>query len=202
MAYQLEGSLVEVCTCNVLCPCWVGEDPDGGACDAVVAWQINQGTINGLDVSGLTLANLLHVPGNFLKGNVRAAIYVDDAASPQQQEALVNVWTGKLGGPLADVAQLFSEIVAVERASISFEVHQGKGRLTIGQVAAAELVPFQGPTGQPTVIQDTPTLPTGAPGLPAYVGKAPTFKMSAPNLGLNLDLQNHSAVQSGFRYVA
>ena len=31
--YQLEGSLLEVCSCNVLCPCWIGEDPDGGACE-------------------------------------------------------------------------------------------------------------------------------------------------------------------------
>src|SRR3990172_3889334 len=36
MAYNLEGSLLEVCTCNVICPCWVGEDPDGGACDGLI----------------------------------------------------------------------------------------------------------------------------------------------------------------------
>ena len=35
MAYQLEGRLLEVCTCDMLCPCWVGEDPDGGTCDGV-----------------------------------------------------------------------------------------------------------------------------------------------------------------------
>ena len=28
--YQLEGTLLEVCSCDVLCPCWIGEDPDGG----------------------------------------------------------------------------------------------------------------------------------------------------------------------------
>ena len=28
MAYHLEGSLLEVCDCRVLCPCWIGEDPD------------------------------------------------------------------------------------------------------------------------------------------------------------------------------
>ncbi len=27
--YQLEGRLLEVCSCDVLCPCWVGRDPDG-----------------------------------------------------------------------------------------------------------------------------------------------------------------------------
>ena len=42
MAYELEGKLLEVCTCNVLCPCWVGEDPDGGTCDGVLSWHIDQ----------------------------------------------------------------------------------------------------------------------------------------------------------------
>ena len=30
MAYRLEGSILEVCTCSAICPCWVGQDPDGG----------------------------------------------------------------------------------------------------------------------------------------------------------------------------
>ena len=28
MGYRLEGDLLEVCDCKVLCPCWIGEDPD------------------------------------------------------------------------------------------------------------------------------------------------------------------------------
>jgi hypothetical protein len=27
MPYHLEGRLLEVCDCRVLCPCWIGEDP-------------------------------------------------------------------------------------------------------------------------------------------------------------------------------
>ena len=56
MSYHLEGSLLEVCNCNVLCPCWVGEDPDRGTCDAAQAWRIDRGTIDGLDVSGRIIA--------------------------------------------------------------------------------------------------------------------------------------------------
>ena len=37
MAYHLEGRLLEVCNCRVLCPCWIGEDPDFGTCDTIVA---------------------------------------------------------------------------------------------------------------------------------------------------------------------
>src|SRR3972149_1247246 len=36
MAYQLEGRMLEVCTCKAVCPCWVGEDPDGGTVAVLV----------------------------------------------------------------------------------------------------------------------------------------------------------------------
>ena len=94
MAYQLEGRLLEVCTCNILCPCWIGEDADNGTCDAVNAWHVDKGTVEGVDVSGLTLVLLASIPGNVLEGNWKGVIFVDDAATDEQQEALLNVWTG------------------------------------------------------------------------------------------------------------
>ena len=47
MAYDIEGKLLEVCTCNVLCPCWVGEDPDGGVCESALAWHMDKGLDRG-----------------------------------------------------------------------------------------------------------------------------------------------------------
>ncbi len=76
MSYQLEGRLLEVCDCNVLCPCWVGEDPDNGTCDAVVAYHIDKGTVDGMDVSGRTLAFVTHIPGNLFQGNWKLVVYV------------------------------------------------------------------------------------------------------------------------------
>ena len=58
MGYQLEGRLLEVCNCRVLCPCWIGEDPDFKTCDTIVAWHFDTGTINGVDVSDRTIALL------------------------------------------------------------------------------------------------------------------------------------------------
>ena len=106
MGYQLEGKLLEVCDCNILCPCWVGEDADNGTCDAVLAYHIDQGKIDGVDVSGLTLGLLGHIPGNIMQGNWRIAAFVDDKASPQQEEAILSVYTGKEGGPVADLVKL------------------------------------------------------------------------------------------------
>ena len=71
MAYELEGKLLEVCDCNILCPCWVGEDPDGGTCDAIVAWHVDKGTVDGVDVSGHTLVRWLTSPAIFFRATGR-----------------------------------------------------------------------------------------------------------------------------------
>ena len=129
MAYDLKGSLLEVCTCEIICPCWVGADPDGGKCEGTMAWHFESGDINGVDVSGLTLGMVANIPGNVLNGNWRAVVYVDENASAEQEEALLSVFTGKEGGPVADMAALVGEVVAVERAAIEFRAEDDdKGR--------------------------------------------------------------------------
>ncbi len=198
MAYRLEGRLLEVCTCDVLCPCWVGADPDGGTCDGTLSWHFDKGKIDGVDVSGLTLAILCHIPGNILKGNWRAVVFMDEKASPQQEEAILNAFTGKLGGPIAELAQLIGEVVAVERAPITFEVEKGKGRLRIGSAVTADIEPFQGATGRDTTLHDTAF--SSIPGSPAYVGKASVYKATSPVLGLDVDLQDHNAIQGTFLF--
>src|SRR5260370_13798517 len=127
MAYNLKGRLLEVCNCRVLCPCWIGEDPDQGTCDSIVAWHFDKGKIEGVDVGGTTIALLAHIPGNVLKGNWRAAVYISDEASAEQEAALLKVYTGKLGGPGADLAKLIGEGVSLKRARVNFHVAWGKG---------------------------------------------------------------------------
>ena len=198
MAYRLEGKLLEVCTCNVICPCWVGEDPDGGTCDGTLSWHIDKGEIEGVDVSGLTIAMLCHIPGNIMNGNWRAVVFMDDRASSQQEEAILNVFTGKLGGPIADLASLVGEVVGVERVPVTFEVEKGKGRLRLGSAVTADLEPIKGATGKSTALHDTAF--TSIPGSPAYVAKAPVYKATSPALGLDIDLQNHNAIQGSFLF--
>jgi len=200
MAYQLDGRLLEVCDCNILCPCWVGEDPDNGTCRGIVAYHIDRGVIDNVDVSGLTFANMAFLPGNVLKGNWRVFVAIDDRATPQQQEALLNAFRGRLGGPLADLAQLVGEVVAVERLPITFTVEGASGRITIGALADAQIAPYIGATGQPTTLNES--VFTTIPGSPAFVGKADFYRMQVPELGIDLNLEGHNAVQGHFRFAA
>ena len=200
MAYHLEGRLLEVCNCRVLCPRWIGEDPDNGTCDTIIAWHFDKGKINGVDVAGTTIAAIAHVPGNILKGNWTAAIYLSDNVTPKQEEAILSVYTGKQGGPVADLVKLIGEVVSVEKVPITFDVQGGKGLLKIGSTGYAELEPYLGATGGKTTLSDT--VFSTVPGAPVYVGKAPSYKSKSPKTGKTLDLKNHNALQSVFVFDA
>lgn len=198
MAYSLEGRLLEVCNCNIACPCWLGEDPDPGFCHSVEGYHVDKGTVNGTDVSGLTVGVLSHIPGNILAGNHRVVLFIDDKASEGQYDALVNLWTGKLGGPVAEIGQLWGKVVAIERAPITFAVEKGEGRLEIGANIEAELAPYRGPNGEPTTWHNTPF--TSVPGNPAYVAKASLYRVDNPLLGIKLKLEGHNAIQGHFSF--
>jgi hypothetical protein len=200
--YDVEGRLLEVCTCNVLCPCWVGEDPDGdGTCDSVLGWYIDRGTVQGVDVSDRCLCVSTHIPGNVLAGNWKVAVLVDDRCSEEQQAAILNVFTGQLGGAVADLAALIGEVVTVERVPITFDVVEGKGFLRIGDVAEARLVQYVGATGVPTTLHDS--VFSTIPGAPAYVGKAESFRRDGSRHGLpDVKVTGQNALQGSFHFSA
>lgn len=202
MAYNIEGKLLEVCSCNILCPCWVGEDPDGGTCDSAMAWQIDKGEIEGIDVAGLTFALSVHIPGNVLTPKSwKAAVFVSDTATHDQHGALLKVFTGQLGGAIADFAGLIGEVVSVERVPITFTVAEGKGRLVIGSVADAQLTPFSGATGELTTLGETAF--STIPGSPVYVAKADHFTRDGAPYGLpSVDLRGNNALQGHFVFAA
>lgn len=199
--YTVEGRLLEVCTCNAICPCWIGEDPDGGTCEGTVAWYIDSGHVRDVDVSDRGVAVVGHIPGNALAGNWTVVVYVDDRCTEEQQEAVLSVFTGQLGGPIADLAALLGEVVAVERAPFTFTVEEGAGTLRIGDAVQAEIAPFQGATGRTTTLSET--VFSTIPGSPAFPGKASVYRRAGRLLGQSdLDLSGKNAVQGAFRFSA
>jgi hypothetical protein len=197
--YEVEGRLLEVCNCAAICPCWVGLDPDAGTCDSVLAWAVDRGTVEGVDVSDRVVGLSVHIPGNVFAGNWKAVVYVDDRCSQQQQDALLKVFTGQLGGAIADLAALIGEVVAVERVPITCTVQQGEGLLKFGDVAEARLTGFKGATGASTTLADS--VFSTIPGSPAYPGTASMFRRHESRHGMaDVDVSGRNSVQGTFRF--
>jgi hypothetical protein len=174
MSYEIHGTLLEVCTCDVNCACcWSGDEPSSDACDRVVAWQIDGGRIDGVDVGGITVAML----GTLDKHGtpVRSMMFLPSSVTDEQAEALAAVWSGKKGGPMADLARMLGEIVGVERTSIEY---RDGGHLVIGSRIAA-------------------SVPAGTDGA---VVAADGYQANVPELGASFSVSGQRAVHGSFRF--
>ena len=196
--YSLEGSLIEACSCNVNCPCWIGEDPDLGECFAIVAYGIEKGQIRDVDVSGLNLVLICHIPGNVLAGNWKIVALVDERGNEEQRDALLGAFTGKLGGPLGDLWEaLIGEVKGVEFVPISHQVVGGSGALRIPDLVETEMEPYRGPDGSITTLQNS--VFSTVPGSPAWIAKADVHRVNLPQYGMNWEYAGRNAIQSEWK---
>ncbi|MBV8532150.1 MAG: DUF1326 domain-containing protein [Candidatus Eremiobacteraeota bacterium] len=195
-AYTLQGTLIEACSCRTLCRCWIGEDPDGGACESFLAYHIDKGEINGLDVSGLNYVGVFKIPGNVLAGNWKRVTYVDSRATDQQRAAILDAWHGRLGGPLADLNGLVSEDVAIETVPIEHNTVAGEGTLAVGDKVRATMAPYRSAYGAITTLRDT--IFSTIPGAPAYVAKASEHVVNIPEHGMVWTFKDRNAIQGDF----
>ena len=47
MAYEISGTSTELCSCNAPCPCAFGQEPTGGKCAGIFAFDITGGSCDG-----------------------------------------------------------------------------------------------------------------------------------------------------------
>src|ERR1700751_4760909 len=154
MSWKLEGSYFETCSCNVVCPCTAslafGATLD--RCRVTLVFNVRNGEVEGVDVSGLTVAAVAETPKVMTDGNWRLGVFIDAAASDEQAEQLGAVFSGALGGPMQALGPLIGESLGVERAPI--EVHEEGTRhsIRIGDAVDFEIedvIPFGSETGEP-----------------------------------------------------
>jgi hypothetical protein len=195
--YSFTGSLIEACSCNVLCPCWIGEDPDLGDCRTFLSFHIDSGRIKTMDVSNLSVVIVAYVPGNILAGNWDAVVLIDERATPEQREALLAAFGGQLGGPIADWAGLIGTVKGVEYVPISHRVNGGVGTLEIGEILDAQMEPYRNADGTVTTLRDS--VFSTVPGSPAWVSKASRYRLSLPAYGWEWQFEGRNAIQSDWK---
>ena len=154
MSWKVSGSYFETCSCNVVCPCTaslaLGATLD--RCKVTLVFRIKSGEVEGVDVSGLTVAAVADTPKVMTDGNWRLGVFIDAAASDQQAEKLGGVFSGALGGPMAALGPLIGENLGVQRAAIEVKEDGLKHSIRIGDAVDFEIediVPFGVETGQP-----------------------------------------------------
>ena len=154
MAWNVSGQLIEFCSCNIMCPCWLGPapQPDQGWCSGALVYDIAQGQIDGIEVGGTTVVFAADWPGNFFGGNGTARLYVDDRASAAQRRELEAVFSGKKGGPMEAVSGLMTKWLPTQAVPIKTQ-WSDSSTFSVGKVAQLQSQRLKDQTGKPTTVQ-------------------------------------------------
>ena len=154
MSWNLTGSYVETCSCELMCPCNLSFDHGAtyDFCRVTLVFSVREGQIDGTDIAGLVVAAIADSPKVMTEGNWRLGVFVDDRATDEQFDKLVQVFTGQLGGPMAALAPLVGEVLGIERAAIEVRDDGLRHSVRIGDAIEFEIediVPFGIDTGEP-----------------------------------------------------
>jgi hypothetical protein len=142
MAWRLDGTYFENCSCEVACPCTVADfsvPADYDRCQFLMAFHVDSGKIDDVDVSGLTVGVFGDTPAMMIEGSWKVGLFMDAKASEQQGAKLAAVFGGQMGGPMAGLAPLISEMLGMESAAIDYRNDGRHHSVKIGSGIAIEI---------------------------------------------------------------
>lgn len=141
-AAKITGEYLEARTCDVYTgPCFANAEMELAGKEALMAWKVEQGAWNGVQLDGLGAAlvvnaeNTLGDDGVFgmNPGKVRSVILVDQSADSRQRQALVEFVKENARGLTGRITRV--EAVPIE---LTNEHLDGKGVFTAGKLAKIE----------------------------------------------------------------
>ncbi len=152
MTWKISGQSMEMCNCNMLCPCWLGPEvqPDDGWCGATLGFNIRTGSSDGVDLSNTIVAFVGEWPANFFEGNGSGRIYLDENASAEQRAALEKIFSGNDGGPLEP---LWGAVINdwLPSQVVQLKIDWGESpSLSVGDIGEATLKRLDNGSGQAT----------------------------------------------------
>ena len=200
MAWRLEGAYTENCNCEVVCPCVASAFAAPATyerCNAVLAWHIDSGEVDGTDVSDLSVVLVLDTPRQMSEGNWRVGMFMDDRASEEQAEKLGGIFSGQMGGPLANFVPLISENLGMEVASIEHIDDGLRHRVRVGDAIDVEIEDLVSP-----VDPDGPLPKLTQTRHPANSDMTPARSLSARVQGLGIDFsgEGKSGISTRFSW--
>ena len=154
MSWNVTGSYVETCSCDLMCPCNLSMDHGAtyDFCRVTLVFNIREGEVDGTGVGGRKVAMIADTPKVMTEGNWRVGVFIDEDASDEQFDKLVGVFSGQLGGPMAGLTPLIGDMLGAERAAIEVNDDGLRHGVRIGSAIDFEvedIVPFGVQTGEP-----------------------------------------------------
>jgi len=159
--WSIDGSYFEACNCEVICPCRQVGDTSGGLstyghCDFALSWWVRRGHADAIDLTDRQVVmagryrddEATTPPDELMVWEV--ALYIDEAASTVQHDALADIFLGRAGGQtMRNYAAAIGTVHEVRRSRIDLDHEPGSERISANEgaivVRALEAAEAPGP---------------------------------------------------------
>lgn len=195
--WKINGTYFEACNCEAACPCIFLSDPTEDDCTVLVAWHIDDGSFNGVNLDNLNVALAVHSPGNMAAVKWKAAVYFDSSASESQQAALMQIFTGQAGGHPGRLVSHIGDVLGVSNLPMTYEADGKRRSLKIEGVAEAEIEALAtGQGGADITVENHPLCI--APGYKVVVSKSK--QVTYQDHGMDWEFSGKNGFYSPFTY--
>jgi len=129
VSWRIRGTYFESCNCEPICPCRTIDGAPGGRSTSgiysgVLSWLIEDGDVDGVDLSHLPVAMAIRYSDDEPGSPWSWILYVEATATGEQRAALEGIFTGRLGGDALTHfpwAWKTSELIAVRPVEIEVD---------------------------------------------------------------------------------
>ena len=159
-AWSIRGEYLEACSCAYLCPCATSNATAPATeefCRFAMTYRIDAGRFGTTDLAGVTFVVVGESKAVMAEGGWIVGLVVDERATEEQANAIVEIASGRAGGPMAAMAPLIADFRGVERHPIRFELAGHRRDVTIAGILeqSVEGVPSVSAPGQCLALDNT-----------------------------------------------
>jgi hypothetical protein len=138
--WRIQGTYLEVCNCDAICPCRridgkAGGRSTHGECMGALSWLITEGSVGEVDLASLGIVLVIWYSDDEPGSPWSWVLHLDERADPTQREALEDIFTGRLGGtPHQQFRWVFKpgNMLAIVTSRIEIDHTPGRGRFRAG----------------------------------------------------------------------
>lgn len=181
--WTMKGEYLKNCNCLASCPCDTEGFPSPASfCEGMAAMHITEGHYDGVPLDGLHWAGVVKWPGALHEGNGAILPLIDERASPEQRDALLQILSGKSGGTFFEIiAAICPTVHEPQFVPFTWEFNQPerRARMSAGKFLFSTSEPLTVPaTGAPQRVRVQ--LPDGFEYKDMDVAHTTTLEASGP----------------------
>jgi hypothetical protein len=148
--YHFKADSVEACNCHHGCNCQFAGFPNEGKCEFIIGYDVTDGRCGDVSLTGVRAVVVAKYPKAIHEGSGHVALFVDEQARQEQVDALMAIFSGKLGGmPWEALAGTIARFEGPIRKPIEIGAQRERSFVRVPGIVDLKLTPLTNPvTGE------------------------------------------------------